>query len=90
MGAVLTRRFSAIAVKNILRIGFLVILLALIFGSRVFPERVQLEVFDQFSTRRALTRLAWESSIVCGVIAALLLIPLLWDSRKTESGRSTH
>jgi hypothetical protein len=90
VGAVLTRRFSATAVKNILRIGFLVILLALIFGSRVFPEWVQLEVFDQFSTRRALTRLAWESSIVCGVIAALLLIPLLWDSRKTESGRSTH
>jgi hypothetical protein len=84
MGAVLTRHFSATAVKNILRIGFLVILLALIFGSRVFPERVQLEVFDHFSTRRALTRLAWESSIVCGAITALLLIPLLRNSRKTE------
>jgi hypothetical protein len=43
---------------------------------------VQLEVFDHFSTRRALARLAWESSIVCGVVAALLLIPLLRNSRR--------
>jgi hypothetical protein len=83
LGAVLARRFSATAVKNILRIGFLAILLALIFGSRVFPERVQLEVFDHFNTRRAITRLAWESSVVCAVVAALLLIPLFWNSRKT-------
>jgi hypothetical protein len=40
------------------------ILLALIFGSRVLPERVQLEILDHFNTRRALTNLAWESSIV--------------------------
>jgi hypothetical protein len=86
LGAVLARRFSATGVKNILRIGFLAILLALIFGSRVLPERLQLEVLDHFNTRRALTRLAWESSVVCAVAAALLLIPLLWNSRKTERG----
>ena len=56
----------------------------MIFGSRVFPERVQLEIFDQFNTRRALTHLAWESSIVSAVVAALLLIPLLRNARKTE------
>jgi hypothetical protein len=84
LGAVLARRFSATGVKNILRIGFLAILLALIFGSRVFPERVQLEILDHFNTRRALTHLAWESSVVSAVVAALLLVPLLWSSRKTE------
>jgi hypothetical protein len=77
LGAVLARRFSAAAVKNILRTGFLVILLALVFGSRVLPERVQLEIFDQFNTRRALTHLAWESSAVFVVVAALLMVPLL-------------
>jgi hypothetical protein len=82
LGAVLARRFSATAVKNILRIGFLVILLAIIFSSRVFPERVQLEILDHFNSRRALTRLAWESSIVSVVIGALL-IPFLRNARKT-------
>ena len=81
-GAILARRFSAAGVKNILRAGFLAILLALIFGSRVLPERMQLEILDRFNTRRALTNLAWESSIVFAVIAALLLIPLL---RKTPT-----
>ena len=82
LGAVLARRFSATAVKNILRIGFLVILLAIIFGSRLFPERVQLEILDHFNSRRALTRLAWEWSIVSVVIGALL-IPFLRNARKT-------
>jgi len=82
LGAILTRRFSATAVKNILRVGFLAILLALVFGSRVLPERVQLEILDHFSTRRALTSLAWDSSIVSAVIAALLLIPLLGSKAK--------
>ena len=77
LGAVLARRFSASAVKNILRTGVLVILLALIFGSRVLPESVQLAIFDQFSTRRALTHLAWESSAVFVVVAAVLMVPLL-------------
>ncbi|HTC37155.1 MAG TPA: hypothetical protein VK724_27490 [Bryobacteraceae bacterium] len=77
LGAVLARRFSASAVKNILRTGFLVILLAVIFGSRVLSESVQLEIFDRFSTRRALTHLAWESSAVFVVVAALLMVPLL-------------
>jgi hypothetical protein len=84
LGAILTRRFSAAGVKNILRSAFLAILLALVFGSRVLPERMQLQVLDHFNTRRALTRLAWDSSIVCAVIAALLLIPLLRPAPKAE------
>jgi hypothetical protein len=85
LGAVLARRFSAVGVKNILRIGFLAILLALIFGSRVLPERVQLEIADRFSTRRALAHLAWESSAVFALIAAVLLIPLLRVGRTPGS-----
>jgi hypothetical protein len=79
LAAVLGLRLSVTAVKNILRTGFLLILLGLIFGSRVLPERVQLEIADLFSTRRTLTRLAWELSIVSAVAAALLLIPLFWS-----------
>ncbi|MGB6944290.1 MAG: hypothetical protein WBE37_17950 [Bryobacteraceae bacterium] len=77
LGAVLARRFSAGAVKNILRTGFLVILLALAFGARFLPENVTLAIFDRFNTRRALTHLAWEASAVFAVIAALLLLVLL-------------
>jgi hypothetical protein len=77
LGAVLTRRFSASGVKNILRTAFLVILLTLAFGSRVLPENVTLSILDRFNTRRALTHLAWEGSVVCAVIAALLLLVLL-------------
>jgi hypothetical protein len=84
LGAVLARRFSAASVKNILRIGFLAILLAMVFSSRLFPERVQLEIADHFSTRSALTRLAWDSSILSAVVAALLLIPFLRNAPEPE------
>ncbi len=77
LGAILARRFSAAAVKTILRTTFLVILLALAFGSRVLPESVTLAVFDHFSTRRAITRLAWEWSVAFAVIAALLLLVVM-------------
>jgi hypothetical protein len=73
-GAVLARRFSAAQVKNILRTAFLVILLGLAFGSRFLPDDVTLAIFVRFNTRRALTHLAWESSAVCAVFAALLLL----------------
>jgi hypothetical protein len=84
LGAVLARWFSAAGVKNILRIGFLAILLAIAFGSRVLPERAQLEIADHFSTRSALTRLAWDLSIVSAAVAALLLIPFLRNAPKAE------
>ncbi len=77
LGAVLTRRFSAAGVKNILRTAFLVILLTLAFGSRVLPESVTLPILDRFNTRRALTHLAWDGSVAFAVIAALLLLVLL-------------
>jgi hypothetical protein len=80
LGAILARRFSAAQVKTILRTTFLVILLGLAFGSRFLPENVTLAIGDRFNTRRALTHLAWESSAVCGAIAALLLL-VLWKTR---------
>src|SRR5580704_4007171 len=51
LGAVLARRFSAAGVKNILRAGFLIVLLTLAFGSRVLPDSVTLAIFDRFNTR---------------------------------------
>ena len=77
LSAVLARRFSAAQVKTMLRAGFLIILLTLAFGSRVLPETVTLAVFERFTTRRALTRLAWEISVVSAAIAGLLLLMLL-------------
>jgi hypothetical protein len=77
LGAVLARRFSPAGVKNILRTAFLIILLGLVFGSRFLPESVTLSIFDRFSTRRALTHLAWESSAVSAFVAALLLLVLV-------------
>jgi hypothetical protein len=80
LGAILARRFSAAQVKTILRTTFFVILLGLAFGSRFLPENVTLAIGDRFNTRRALTHLAWESSAVCGAIAALLLL-VQWKTR---------
>jgi hypothetical protein len=77
LGAILTRRFSAAQVKTMLRVAFLVILLALAFGSRFLPESVTFTIFDRFSSRRALTHLAWEASAVFAAITVLLLLMLL-------------
>jgi hypothetical protein len=77
LGALLSRRFSALGVKNILRAAFLILLLTLAFGSRVLPESVTLAIFDSFATRRALTHLAWQGSVVFVVIAAAFLLVIL-------------
>ena len=74
LAAVLARRFSAAGAKNILRAAFLIFLLALAFGSRFLPESVTLAVLDRFSTRRALTHLAWEASAISAAIVAILLL----------------
>ena len=81
LGALLARTFSARVVKTILRFGFLLILLAFVGSSRL-PDAWQIWL-EEHTTRRAITHLAWESSAVCAVAAALLLIPLL-----RKSGRS--
>jgi hypothetical protein len=81
LGAVLAGRFSAAQVKAILRSGFLIFLLALVFAPRLLPGRVTLAVFDHFSTRRALTHLAWEAFAACAAIAAVLLLLLLKSAR---------
>jgi len=69
--ALLARHLSAGAVKMVLRLGFLLVLLAFAFSSRM-PDRWQI-FLDDHTTRRAITRLAWEGAGVCAVIAALLM-----------------
>ncbi len=78
-GALLARRLSATGVKNIIRFAFLLLLLGLAFGTRFLPERLQILLSD-YSTRRAITSLAWKGSAICAIGAALLLIPLLRKS----------
>jgi hypothetical protein len=73
--AVLARYLSAGAVKMILRLGFLLLLLAFAFSSRM-PDDWQIFLSDH-TTRRAITRLAWEGAAVFAVIAGLLMIPVL-------------
>ena len=82
--AVLARYFTAAGVKSILRGLFLVVLLVLVFSSRLLPESWQIVLSDH-TTRRAITRLAWEASGVAVVITGFLLIPLL----KKPSGLAT-
>jgi hypothetical protein len=84
LGAALARRFSPAQVRNILRAGFLIVLLGLAFGSRVLPQSVTLEFFDRFATRRALTHLAWQASMGFAGIAALLLL-VLWRLVSSET-----
>ena len=67
--ALLAGRFSAAATKAMLRLFFLLVLIGLAFGSRILPESWQI-VLSEHSTRRALTRLAWEGSAVCAIVAA--------------------
>jgi len=86
LGALLARRFSAAQVKAILRTGFLVVLLALVFAPRLLPENVTLAIFERFNTRRALTRLAWQMSAMFGAVAAALLLGILWGRTAAGDG----
>jgi len=72
--AMLARRFSPHTAKAVLRLLFLLVLLAFAFSSRM-PERWQIFLTDH-TTRRAITRLAWEGAAVCAVLTVGLLIPL--------------
>lgn len=74
--ALLAGRYSAATTKAILRGFFLLLLIVLAFGSRVLPESWQIVLADH-STRRAITRLAWQGSAVCAVAAAAGLLLLL-------------
>jgi hypothetical protein len=74
--SLLARRFSAATVKALLRAFFLLVLLGVAFGSRWLPDAWQIFLSDH-STRRALTRMAWEASGVCAAAGGLLLVFLL-------------
>jgi hypothetical protein len=80
LSAVLARSLSAGTVKTILRFSFLGILLAFAFSSRL-PDAWQIWL-EEHTTRRAIIHLAWEGSLVCAVIAGLLMILLLRNPRK--------
>ena len=77
---VLARRFSASGIKTILRFGFLGLLLLMALSDRILPERWQV-ILSDYSTRRALMRLAWNGSAVCAGLAVVLMIPLLRKAR---------
>ena len=81
--ALLARRFSAANVKAMLRALFLVVLLVLAFGTRWLPDSWQIFLSDH-STRRALTRMAWEASAVCALAACILLVLLLRNSARNH------
>jgi hypothetical protein len=76
LSGVLARRFSAAGIKTILRFGFLGLLLTLALSNRFLPERWQI-ILSDYSTRRALIRVAWNGAAICAGLAIVLLIPLL-------------
>ncbi len=73
--ALLARYFSAAGAKSILRGFFLLVLLVLAFSSRLLPESWQFMLSD-LATRRGITRVAWEASVIAAVLTGLLVIPL--------------
>jgi hypothetical protein len=77
-------RFSARAIKSILRFGFLGLLLALALSNRFLPERWQI-ILSDYSTRRALTRVAWDGAAICGGVTVVLSILLLRRAREDRS-----
>ncbi len=80
LSGVLAKRFSASGIKTILRFGFLGLLLLMALSDRILPERWQV-ILSDYSTRRALLRLAWNGAAICAVLAVVLMIPLLRKAR---------
>jgi hypothetical protein len=83
LSAFLTRQFSPAAGKTLLRFGFLVLLLAFAFSSRL-PDRWQI-FLSEHTTRRAITTLAWQGSAICAILAVLLLIALVRKQGKVPA-----
>jgi hypothetical protein len=80
LSAVLAWRFSAGGIKSIHRFVFLGLLLVLALSNRFLPDRWQI-ILSDYSTRRALTRVAWDGAAVCTGLAIVLLTLLLRKAR---------
>jgi hypothetical protein len=76
LSALLARCFSAGAATTILRGLFLGALLVFVMAPRVFPES-WLIVIGDYTTRSAVTRVAWKGSVIAAVVAVILFWVLL-------------
>lgn len=81
--ALVSSRFSGETTKAIVRAFFLLVLFGLAFGSRILPESWQI-VLEDHSTRRAITRLAWQGSAMG---AAVALLGSFWLLRSSAQRR---
>jgi hypothetical protein len=86
LSAILARRFSPAAGKALLRLAFLLLLLAFAFSARM-PDAWQIFLSDH-TTRRAITRLAWEGSAFFAIVAGVLFVPLLRNPAGVTFDRS--
>ena len=86
--AALARYVSAAGAKSILRALFLLVLMVLVFSSRLLPESWQI-VLSDYTGRRAMTGLAWQASAVAVVITGLVLIPVLGNRRPGAAPQSS-
>jgi hypothetical protein len=84
LSGVLARRFSATGIKTILRFGFLGLLLTMALSPRLLPERWQI-ILSDYSTRRALIRVAWNGAAICAGLSIVLLFPLLRKAHKADA-----
>jgi xanthosine utilization system XapX-like protein len=82
--ALLAGRFSAAGAKALVRAFFLLLLCGLAFGSRVLPDSWQIMLADH-STRRAVTRLAWEGSAVSALAVAVGALLLRRSAPKSQA-----
>ena len=88
LSSVLALRFSSGGIKSILRFGFLGLLLAMALSNRFLPERWQI-ILSDYSTRRALTRVAWEGAAICAGLTIVLLFPLLRKARSVTDASAS-
>ncbi len=78
--AFMARRMTAKAIKGILRLTFLVILIAVGFGNRLLPDQTRYRIGDELTTD-GIEHMAFFSSAVLAIVAALMFF---WLVRKAQ------